>query len=247
MPRPWLSCLIAFLSGAFLFLPSGRAASSGGPADECLACHSPARNDLPSHPFGVTVQGKVAVDPIPLPLWDGTLTCQTCHLGHGPGTAERPFNLRLSPPDLCAACHRDGGGRWDRGHAPYADTIHGGARLAPLAGAPEARPGGSVGDRCLVCHTNAEPGEGLPIPPPAINSSISHPMGPYQAAAASGNGLRDEQLLTPALRLHEGQVNCATCHRLFGGGRYLMAIKGPRKQTCLGCHTFDGGEQLAAR
>lgn len=227
--------------------PDGEEAT-GGPSQDCLACHAAAKNDLLPHPLDVPVLGRVPGLAEGLPLWNGTLTCLTCHQGHRGKSGTSPFNLRQAPPDLCGACHRDAEGHWDRGHAPYADTVHGGAHLALFADTPDLEgPGQPVGDRCLVCHSASPPGKGLPAPPPSINPSISHPMGPYAAAAAGRRGLRRESLLPAALRLQEGKVTCATCHRLFGGGHYHMPINGARKETCLGCHSFDEGELVAGR
>lgn len=70
------------------------------PVDKlCAACHL--KRAMPGAEHRVGMQPKTIV--ARLPLYDGKVECPTCHDPHGAtGNVEM---LRLSPAELCQACH----------------------------------------------------------------------------------------------------------------------------------------------
>ncbi len=105
------------------------------PSQACLNCHSKsstsawqqktdgavlAFNEHASHPYGIDVipgagnsSNWIARDIDPrLPLFDGKMECQTCHLlTAGTDDLLRPFEAKY---DLCKGCHRQYGDKTDR-------------------------------------------------------------------------------------------------------------------------------------
>jgi predicted CXXCH cytochrome family protein len=63
----------------------------------CINCH-PDRVGKAEHVIDVKPVTAMA---IPLPLWNGRLTCTTCHDPH----SDSPLLLRVEQASLCRACH----------------------------------------------------------------------------------------------------------------------------------------------
>ncbi|MBP7147972.1 MAG: hypothetical protein KBD01_10535 [Acidobacteria bacterium] len=183
--------------------------------------------------------GRIAGDAAGLPLDGGRITCLTCHTHHGAGSdTPRPHFLRAAPAELCARCHF-ADGAWDRAHANYPDTVHGGVWLAGPDG-PPADPQ-EISRRCLVCHAAGHGQAGTAAAPP-INIEVSHPLAVY--AQLAGPGYRPADQLGPAVRLFDGRIGCASCHRVYSRHAALLSTA-PQKQLCTSCHDFDG--QIARR
>ncbi len=214
-------------------------------SDFCLECHAMAAGTVTPHPCFVPIAGAVSGNASGLPLDDGKMTCLTCHAGHGPepdpaGAAR--FFLRVDAPDLCARCHK-ANGQWDRPHAYYADTIHGGTRLAPVPVA-EGATGDPLSQRCALCHAGDEPPEGIRRPTVAIEATHSHPLSRY--GEHQRGAYNPPEQVDPAVRLVDGKVSCATCHRLQGHADYLLSKTRRRGELCMACHDFGGTTQTAA-
>ncbi|MDQ7005854.1 MAG: cytochrome c3 family protein [Acidobacteriota bacterium] len=197
----------------------------------CLECHLPARHGLSMHPLGVrpTRSGK-------LPLVDGLVGCSTCHERHG-STLETSvaddFHLRLQPPLLCASCHRGADGRWDRPHALYADTIHGGSRLAGGDGGLARFDALSL--RCLSCHDgNSAPAAAFTEGPSMGETGRSHPIGVAFRRSATAAVIDDQG---PA-RWFGGRVGCTSCHRLYGSPSPHLPASSGLDRLCQGCHRY---------
>jgi predicted CXXCH cytochrome family protein len=228
-----VACAASLAFAAFV----GFAAFADDDATLCLECHEQGRWRVAEHPEGVLAAGMMRADS-GLPLDAGRITCVTCHTFHGGGEpAADPggrFWLRRTVPTLCAACHA-GGGEWDRGHARYGDTIHGGVRLAPLD-EPVADPAASSDDvsaRCQACHANGHGGAS------AVNAGMSHPLKSYDAARArKWDAYTPPDRLDPAVRLVDGRVSCVSCHRLYGKNPapYRLVVSDRKGQLCGRCH-----------
>ena len=210
---------------------SSRADRGGSDVDTCLECHRPARHGLPMHPMGVRPARSRG-----LPLEDGRITCLTCHRRHGvtiESTREADFHLRRQPPRLCGSCHVDGQGRWDRPHALYADTIHGGPRLAGW-GADDDRGIDPVSMRCLSCHD----GSSAPSVDNGRSGGIGTEGGANHPVGMSGGLLAVRADADGAARWVAGRVSCASCHRLYGRPRPHLAEPTSMDRLCQGCHHY---------
>ncbi len=228
---------------AALVAGTGGIPAHGG--EGCLECHEASRPGLAAHPIGIDPTGRTARMPDDLPLPGGRITCLTCHVRHGypapgaSGPARRDGYLRARPPGLCARCHRDPAGRWDRPHAAYADTIHGGASApAPLDPSPGRRLDAFT-LRCLRCHDGSEAPDVAwqDGQSPGGRLGRNHPVGVAEPAfGGPGRHLRPPGAIRPELRLFDGRVGCLSCHRLFGERRGRLAVDARGSRLCLGCH-----------
>jgi predicted CXXCH cytochrome family protein len=216
-------------------------ALDGGEA--CDECHERVSDQLmPGHPIDVPIAGRIAGRATGLPLARGRITCLTCHTGHGReghAAADPDFFLRATVPDLCARCHLGPSGLWDQPHAQYADTVHGGPRLAGPAPSGEdgSRPEiDAFSQRCLACHGSLALAANFESTPPRIAVDHSHPIGDYSLArpTAFGRYRAAEEVTLPA-RLVNGRVSCASCHRVYSLSRSIVT-GGNRRQLCLSCH-----------
>ncbi len=230
-----------FLLAAGLLLAQPAVAADR--SDFCLECHAMAAGTVAPHPCFVPIAGVVSGNASGLPLDDGKMTCLTCHTGHGPepdpaGAAK--FFLRVDAPGLCGRCHM-ANGQWDRPHAYYADSIHGGARLALPAQDPAHD---AFSDRCLLCHGDGERPAGIPNPGAAILASHSHPLAWY--GERGGTDYARPADVDPAVRFVDGRVSCVTCHRLQGRSEYQLAKSRKRGELCLSCHDIGGATMTAA-
>ncbi len=226
---------------ALVLAPLPALASDG--SELCVTCHVRApESEMPNHPLDVPVAGRVSGDASGLPLDGGRVSCLTCHTGHGPEgreAADADFFLRVTVPELCARCHRAASGTWDTAHAQYADTVHGGPRLAgpEPAGldttAPELDP---FSQRCMACHGGAELVPDFPGTPPHVEVGHSHPLIHYGSARPTRGGVyRAAEEIGPSARLVDGRVSCASCHRVYGSHRDRTTTES-RRQLCLSCH-----------
>ncbi|RMF76621.1 MAG: hypothetical protein D6738_00950 [Acidobacteria bacterium] len=214
------------------------------PTDEsCLECHADHAFDDASHPLGVPAPAQLGDR---LPTVRGLVACVTCHRGHAepapvPDETGGEFMLRARPEVLCAACHREASGRWDRPHALYADTIHGGAR--PALGGRRVADAGQldlVSRRCLACHDDTH-GAAVPYAVQASGTlGRSHPIGVMLASLGTpvAPAPRAEDLAREGVRLFDGRVGCGSCHRLFSRRPARLAMEMERSRLCLSCHAI---------
>jgi predicted CXXCH cytochrome family protein len=206
----------------------------------CLDCHQMASGKLAAHPVFVPITGVAREMSPGVPLEAGEITCLSCHTGHKP--TGRPLFLRFAPPELCAQCH-EADGKWDRGHAYYADSIHGGTKLVLPDDNPSLTGADPVTARCQSCHGASEVPPGIPTPRSAIAAEHSHPMRQY-APAESGDYRRVSEL-DATVRLFDGKIGCATCHRLYGASEFHLVAPKTRGRLCLSCHSFGVVETAA--
>jgi len=225
-------------------LLAGVAAAPVHAGETCLECHELSRQGLAPHPMGIDPTGRIPRLPENLPLPGGRITCLTCHVRHGylasggPERATGTAFLRARPPELCAACHRDAAGRWDRPHAIYADTVHGGSAAPASSDRAGARRLDPFTLRCLRCHDGSEaPDVAWQDGAPHEGLGRSHPVGVLEPLfAGAARRFRPPGALRPELRLFDGRVGCLSCHRLFGERRDRLAMDVDGSRLCLGCH-----------
>ncbi len=221
------SALVAVSASIFSTKAVSRDSSS------CMECHQRDAGGLAEHPLGVKLAGRIPGGASGLPLEDGRITCQTCHLPHGHGVVEDAgarFYLRDAPDALCARCHENRAGRRDRPHARYMDTVHGGKILAGRLGEGHIDGRDLISSLCVVCHEQDASAEAVRADRPRLGG---RGVGKSSRHDHFGGGWDASQ---ETARLFDGRVGCASCHRIFAEEKSLLVAPVEHGRLCLSCH-----------
>jgi predicted CXXCH cytochrome family protein len=220
-------------------------------SDRCLTCH---RIDaIYSHPVEII---PVSPPPADLPLFQGRMTCVTCHeydvldSSHGRDSRGRSWlRGRGAPSELCLDCH-------EASHRTSADLHAVNLARAHLhwpAGnlGPEPRPaaGGQLDPEstsCLTCHDGSvalgvdeHTSSSLMMRTGAIGAG--HPVGvEYDDSGSrwSGAPLVPLSRLDSRIRLVGRQVACGSCHSPYSALEADLVMSNFRSALCLSCHDY---------
>lgn len=218
---------------------------SGAPRSDCTSCHAMAREF--SHPVDFTPRFAL---PSEFPLFDGEMTCATCHTDCGDrvGVAEADHAklLRAVNPevDFCHQCHdhdRVGGSRSPHFYAMGRAHLSGAIERGLRARSSRSRSGnGELDDpsaRCLSCHDGTVAQAAGHDATPA---SGEHPVGNNYPAPLRAR----RQNLVPAtdldarIHLPDGRVSCTSCHSLYSRHEGLLVMPNDGSALCLSCHAY---------
>ncbi|MCC7147058.1 MAG: hypothetical protein IT443_11490 [Phycisphaeraceae bacterium] len=195
--------------------------------------------------------------PPSLPLDNGKLSCQTCHL---PGTAQNhlrdtapPAMLRSPGPGplFCAQCHDQAPRkrsaahagavgrahlRWakgsDLGHAPSSNAFSSWDLADRSSGLASRRRGSldAVSLACLGCH------DGTAGPRIGQSHPVGVEMGGSNQNRPARRRLARPQELDRRITLFDKRVSCASCHNPYSDDRQLLVIPNDQGQLCRQCH-----------
>jgi predicted CXXCH cytochrome family protein len=226
--------------------PSGRPSGWGG--NDCGSCHVP--EGLFSHPVDITPTMTV---PEHLPLTDGRLTCGTCHRTEvaADHALARQYNSPLlrgaeTGAAFCQECHDPHITSRAAMHAIALGRAHLRSPTTIISFDPHV-PGGSAeipalsSAACLSCHDGS-----VAI---AIQHAIPEqdwigvvrkvgllPSHPVAVAYPDREGYVPADSLDSRLRLHDGRVECASCHSLYSSQPNLLIMSNDHSTLCLSCH-----------
>jgi predicted CXXCH cytochrome family protein len=217
-------------------------------ARDCGTCHVP--DGLFSHP--VDIPPSMAV-PEHLPLVDGRLSCVTCHRAesateHALARHTHSALLRgtLTGPAFCQQCHEPS----DPGRSAMHSVALGRAHLRSPTTIVSFK-GGSKASfnetsvltsaECLACHDgsvaiavqHAVPGQDWVGDRRRIGLLPSHPV---SITYPDREGYVNRSNLDGRLRLHDGRVECSSCHSLYASEPDLLVVPNDRSTLCLSCH-----------
>ena len=191
--------------------------SGSDPADFCIDCHQNSENH---HPVGIApaaMSSKASLSSYP--LYDGKITCLTCHVAHAGPQLEEPRKLLRGGPyadrrDICFRCH------FAESYAsinPHRMLEADGA-VRQVAGAPV----------CLLCHReqprrDSDPGTVTFQADIAFLCWRCHPPMPgdflqkhfqrkprEKTRRVMEETERTQEIVLPLTG--DGQVSCSTCH-----------------------------------
>jgi len=226
----------------------------------CDRCHNGrfARRDI--HPVGMTPSSEVVIPP-EMPLYDGLVTCVTCHDSSLQEGGEGRFSVRNVNPDFlrggytvrnefCFRCHRSEFYGQMNAHSqvdPWG-SIREQSCLFCHTSLPNRKVMGienvgfdeeSIDEYCTICHEGYEGG---------------HPVGGKHLVEPSDEMLEviEEAVnrIGVKLPLYNGKITCATCHNPHEAGviEHEIAAKGSASKNrlrlggadvmliCVGCH-----------
>ena len=183
--------------------------AQGSPDDACLYCHEPGPHDVGMEPYAGGEQADdYAKLPVEWPLYDGKLSCLTCH--DEPACDGAPLDLEnfrfyrggpaASIGEFCARCH----------------TVEQWGSYNPHE-VMEQRP--DLTSICEFCHQSATVTEAdlddLKVAAPRMCAGC-HREDDIHASSAEHHVTLDGAGITRAegagLPLDQGQVYCGTCH-----------------------------------
>ncbi len=238
-PAPWL--LVLLLGAGALSMES--LTEAGTPIEG---------PGIANHPVGVVPSAGVRV-PTDWPLDSmGAITCFTCHTEipaepTGANPKLRGVNTAAEPGTaFCGTCHE-----FDQRDAK---SIHwlalGTAHVQSDRGATRVNTEtlGAQTRRCLSCHDGAMASEsGNATPWNHFRGGMgdegrNHPVGiRYERSnrLRRASPLRPASLLPEEVRLPDGKVSCVSCHNLYAGSPYLLAVPTRGSQLCLTCHDMS--------
>lgn len=203
-----------------------------------------------NHPVKIVPSAAVQV-PADWPLdSSGALTCLTCHTKiPSEGGAADPHLRRVqssaaSNGGFCATCHHPSIERSDRSvHQVALGIAHLGSNRSRKTVASAGLDAHSR--RCLSCHDGASAADSANMTsagPGRVHvdgTQQNHPVGvAYQRVNRSKNVSRLHPVarLPQQIALPEGKVSCVSCHDLYAGVRYLLAVPTRDSRLCLACH-----------
>lgn len=222
-----IALIIAAVAGATF---PGRAETSGlarVPGQEkCIDCHRFER--VLMHP--VDIAPSMAV-PGSLPLTDGKLSCETCHVVPDNHRTGGKATIRTIEKGLCISCHSSGG----------THTLDGMKAHLSADGASSPLGLDRESTSCLSCHDGAAAtesdirgGGGS-----SIDLNSSHPIGSdFQLRNRGFGGSRfvNSAQLDHRVRLFNQGVGCGSCHSVYSPEKNLLVMSNVKSQLCQSCH-----------
>jgi predicted CXXCH cytochrome family protein len=225
------------------------------PAALCLDCHHYTGNHHPVDivPAAASVKNTLSA----YPLFEGKITCLTCHEAHSGPRRDEPHELLRGGPysdkrEICFRCHYE---------EAYA-KINPHAMLTPSGTIREVN-GGTV---CLMCHTETpKPDSGSdevkfkadiaflcsrchPLMPGDFLQKHFHRKPQKMTQQVMSKVQLEQDVMLPLAS--DGMVTCSTCHNPHQAGvltvRAALAgsdvpgrLRVPKNRMCYACHALD--------
>lgn len=203
----------------------------------CTPCHP---QTGPSHPSGIKPSMK---PPAGFQLdWAGRMTCATCHDVHGHGE----FLLKGQKPGkmFCVNCHKG----LNTSHSIMPESLHTRERMdvtkMSFAVTDKAGDIDRTSKECLGCHDGAlgsladvssNMGSGVWN----HGNGVSHPIGvDYMDAYRKRGKLYPIYSVNPAIKFYNGKVGCGSCHSVFAGDKFKLALPMTGSALCFACHNL---------
>jgi predicted CXXCH cytochrome family protein len=248
--------IAAFAASLLLLARFGPAsASSRNPAEhsqaDCARCHSllvqtgetdPAALDLSTGCRGCHNRLTAADDPLRAAFHvDPNRPCTDCHSFHNTemltvsGKAFL-FDFESSSTAFqCYACHTPGMAR---------SNLSPGHQIAKILYHTDSRYLSSLtpSQTCMVCHTSGSSTSAIDMDglrPPKFSRHAVHPV---SVRVVPGSGDATNQIrrqLDPRLPLHEGRIECQSCHSLTAPTPKKLVKYEDSYDLCLGCHQHN--------
>lgn len=91
--------------------------------------------------------------------------------------------------------------------------------------------------QCERCHLNATQGGAKPLFVKDIDALCRKCHPPQEEGLSHPSGIKPSFPLPQGMELDwTGKMTCATCHRIHGEGKYLLASEKTGKAFCVSCH-----------
>lgn len=198
----------------------------------CLNCH-PESGSPKSHPVDIYPYDVGSV-PDDLPLYKRKITCMTCHLAHPLPDGKTQVQLlrgNAGRSMFCLSCHR----QEKKNHIDL-----GTAHMNPKSSSDTAHRLDRMSVLCMECH----PGKiSDRKSAPALfrficSSSLNHPVGISfdGIRGKKARQIRNENMLSPDIKLFNGKIGCLTCHNIYSVNRKLLVMDNRKSRLCLECH-----------
>ena len=231
------------------------AAGSRNPAEhsqtDCAQCHSLIAQTDNSDPTTVNLSSRcrdchgtlTEIDNQPATTFhkNPDRPCTDCHFFHDTemltvaGTIFRFDFEGNSAAFQCYACHTDGMslGNLSPGHQLAKKLYHTDSRLMTTL---------SPSETCMACHTSGSAVAAVEmngLTPPRFSQHATHPLG-VTVLPGSGNVTNQiRQQLDTRLPLHDGRVECQSCHSLTSKTAKNLINFDNTYDLCLGCHQHN--------
>ncbi|MBF0327937.1 MAG: cytochrome c3 family protein [Nitrospirae bacterium] len=203
----------------------------------CIPCHP---QTGPSHPSGIKPSMK---PPAGFQLdWAGRMTCSTCHDVHG--QSESLLKGQKPGKMFCFKCHKG----LDTSHSLLPEKLHTRENLDVTKMSFAVTNTGSDIDRtskeCLGCHdgalgtladVSANVGSGIWN----HGNGVSHPIGvDYMDSYRRKGKLVPIHSVNSAIKFYNGKVGCGSCHSVFAGDKFKLALPMKGSALCFACHNL---------